>query len=104
MPSCGTANRRLACQPFHENTTVEIIWTVIPLLILLAIAWPATRAVLNQKSTHGEDMTIRITGYQWKWRYDYLDDNFGFVSHLATPRAATAATAVAAGTLSAGSG
>jgi cytochrome c oxidase subunit 2 len=63
---------------------VEIIWTVVPLLILLAIAWPATRAVLNQKSTHGEDMTIRITGYQWKWRYDYLDDNFGFVSHLAT--------------------
>ncbi|MBV8680908.1 MAG: cytochrome c oxidase subunit II [Aquitalea sp.] len=71
---------------FHENTTVEIIWTVIPLLILLAIAWPATRAVLNQKSTHGEDMTIKITGYQWKWRYDYLDDNFGYMSHLATPR------------------
>jgi len=80
-------------KPFHENTTVEIIWTVVPLLILLAIAWPATRAVLMQKSTHGEDMTIRITGYQWKWRYDYLDDNFGFVSHLATPRAAMAATA-----------
>ncbi|WP_199102076.1 cytochrome c oxidase subunit II [Aquitalea sp. ASV11] len=86
-------SRAYRARTFQENTTVEIIWTVIPLLILLAIAWPATRAVLSQKSTHGEDMTIRITGYQWKWRYDYLDDNFGFVSHLSTPRAATAAGA-----------
>ncbi|WP_231137289.1 cytochrome c oxidase subunit II [Chromobacterium paludis] len=73
---------------FHENTTVEIIWTVLPLLILVLMALPATRAVLAQKSTRNEDMTIKITGYQWKWRYDYLDDNFGFVSHLATPREA----------------
>ncbi|MGY8625435.1 cytochrome c oxidase subunit II [Chromobacterium violaceum] len=78
---------------FHENTTVEIIWTVVPLLILVIIAVPATRAVLAQKSTRSEDMTIKITGYQWKWRYDYLDDNFGYVSHLATPREAIAGTA-----------
>ncbi|WP_199153992.1 cytochrome c oxidase subunit II [Chromobacterium sp. ASV23] len=71
---------------FHENTTVEIIWTIVPLLILVLMALPATRAVLAQKSTRSEDMTIKITGYQWKWRYDYLDDNFGFVSHLSTPR------------------
>ncbi|MBV8045808.1 MAG: cytochrome c oxidase subunit II [Paludibacterium sp.] len=71
---------------FHENTTVEILWTLIPFLILVAIAWPATRAVLAQKSVTGEDMTIKITGYQWKWRYDYLDQGFGFMSHLATPR------------------
>lgn len=73
-------------KPFHENTTVEIIWTIVPLLILVLMALPATRAVLAQKSTRSEDMTIKITGYQWKWRYDYLDDNFGFVSHLSTPR------------------
>ncbi|BAK78593.1 cytochrome c oxidase, subunit II [Pseudogulbenkiania sp. NH8B] len=72
-------------RPFHENTTVEIIWTVIPFLILVGMAWPATKAVLAQKSTRAEDMTIKITGYQWKWRYDYLDDGVGFVSHLATP-------------------
>ena len=82
-----------AAKLFHENTTVEIIWTVIPLLILLLIAWPATQAVLNQKSTRGEELTIKITGYQWKWRYDYLDDNFGFISHLATPAGAIAGTA-----------
>jgi len=70
---------------FHENTTVEIIWTLVPLLILLLIAWPATRAVLAQKSSRGEDMTIRVTAYQWKWRYDYLEDHFGFMSHLAAP-------------------
>ncbi|MDN0084302.1 cytochrome c oxidase subunit II [Crenobacter sp. SG2305] len=73
---------------FHENTTVEVIWTVVPFLILVGMAWPATRTVLAQKSTRGEDMTIKVTGYQWKWRYDYLDDNFGFVSHLATPQSA----------------
>jgi cytochrome c oxidase subunit 2 len=73
---------------FHENTTVEVIWTVIPFIILIAMAWPVTKSVLAQKSTHGEDMTIKVTGYQWKWRYDYLNDNIGFVSHLATPETA----------------
>ena len=71
---------------FHENTTVEIIWTLIPFLILVGMALPATFAVLTQKSTRGEDMTIKITGYQWKWRYDYLDENIGFMSRLTTPR------------------
>ena len=71
---------------FHENTTVEIIWTLIPFLILISIAIPATRAVLAQKRTEGEDLTIKVTGFQWKWRYDYLDQDFGFMSHLTTPR------------------
>lgn len=70
---------------FHENTTIEVIWTVIPFIILIGMAWPVTKTVLAQKSARGEDMTIKVTGYQWKWRYDYLDENFGFVSHLATP-------------------
>ncbi len=74
---------------FHENTTVEIIWTVIPLLILIVIAWPATKAVIAQKDTSNSDMTIKVTGYQWKWGYDYIKgegEGISFVSQLATPR------------------
>ena len=74
---------------FHENTTVEIVWTVIPLLILIVIAWPATRAVIAQKDTSNSDMTIKVTGYQWKWGYDYIKgegEGISFVSQLSTPR------------------
>ena len=72
---------------FHENTTVEIVWTVIPFLILLAMAWPATKTILAMKDTTGSDLTIKVTGYQWKWGYDYLQEGFGFYSNLATPLA-----------------
>jgi cytochrome c oxidase subunit 2 len=72
---------------FHENTTVEIVWTVIPFLILLFMAWPATKTVLAMKDTSAPDVTIKVTGYQWKWGYDYLQDGFGFYSNLSTPRA-----------------
>jgi cytochrome c oxidase subunit II len=71
--------------PFHENTTVEIIWTVIPFLILLFMAFPATKTILAMKDTSAPDMTVKVTGYQWKWGYDYLQDGFGFYSNLATP-------------------
>lgn len=72
---------------FHENTTVEVVWTVIPLLILLFMAWPATRTILAMKDTSAPDVTIKVTGYQWKWGYNYLQDGFGFYSNLATPLA-----------------
>ena len=72
---------------FHENTTVEIVWTVIPFLILLGMAWPATKTILAMKDTTGPDMTIKVTGFQWKWGYDYLQEGFGFYSNLATPLA-----------------
>ncbi|MEO8752458.1 MAG: cytochrome c oxidase subunit II, partial [Casimicrobiaceae bacterium] len=72
---------------FHENTMVEIVWTVIPFLILLAMAWPATKTILAMKDTSAPELTIKITGYQWKWGYDYLQDGFGFYSNLATPLA-----------------
>jgi cytochrome c oxidase subunit 2 len=72
---------------FHENTTVEIVWTVIPFLILLFMAWPATKTVLAMKDTSAPDVTIKVTGYQWKWGYDYLQDGFGFYSNLSTPLA-----------------
>jgi cytochrome c oxidase, subunit II len=71
---------------FHENTTVEVIWTIIPFFILVGMAYPATKAVLAMKDTSNPDMTIKVTGYQWKWEYDYLKDGVKFMSTLATPR------------------
>jgi len=76
----------LAAQ-FHENTMVEVVWTIVPFFILLFMAFPATKTILAMKDTTVPDMTIKVTGYQWKWGYDYIDDGFGFVSNLKTPLA-----------------
>ena len=76
-------------EQFHENTTVEMLWTVIPALILIVIAWPATRIVVAQKDSSNPAVTIKVTGYQWKWGYDYIKgegEGISFVSTLATPR------------------
>jgi cytochrome c oxidase subunit II len=76
-------------EQFHENTTVELIWTVIPAIILVLIAWPVTKTVIAQKDTSGADITIKATGYQWKWGYDYLQgegEGISFISTLSTPR------------------
>ena len=72
---------------FHENIKVEMAWTVIPLIILLVMAFPATKTVLEMKDTTAPDLTIKVTGYQWKWNYDYLQDGFSFYSTLTTPLA-----------------
>jgi cytochrome c oxidase subunit 2 len=77
-------------EQFHENTAVELVWTVIPAIILVAIAWPATKVVIAQKDTSAPDLTIKVTGYQWKWGYDYVKgegEGISFLSTLATPRA-----------------
>ena len=74
---------------WHENTLVEVLWTVSPLVILVVIAWPATRVVIAQKDTSNPDITIKVTGYQWKWGYDYLrgeGEGISFTAMLATPR------------------
>lgn len=74
---------------FHENTAVEIAWTVIPVLILLGMAWPATKTVIEMKDTSNPDITVKATGYQWKWGYDYLQgegEGIRFLSNMATPR------------------
>ncbi|MBI2748095.1 MAG: cytochrome c oxidase subunit II [Burkholderiales bacterium] len=76
-------------EQFHENTTVETIWTVIPAIILIVIAWPATRVVVAQKDTSNPDLTIKVTGYQWRWGYDYIKgegEGISFISTLTTPR------------------
>lgn len=71
---------------FHENTTVEIVWTAIPFIILMGMAFPAAKVVIDMKDTSNPDMTVKITGYQWKWGYDYLNDGVSFYSELSTPR------------------
>ncbi|MDX1696702.1 MAG: cytochrome c oxidase subunit II [Thiohalobacterales bacterium] len=70
---------------FHESTTVEIIWTTIPFLVLVGMAVPATKALLALEDTRNSDMSILVTGYQWKWKYDYLDgeaEGISFFSNL----------------------
>jgi cytochrome c oxidase subunit II len=72
--------------PFHENTTVEIIWTIIPVLILIGMAWPATKTLIEMYDTSESEVDIKVTGYQWKWRYEYLGKNVDFFSNLSTPK------------------
>ncbi|WP_245503555.1 cytochrome c oxidase subunit II [Aquabacterium lacunae] len=70
---------------FHESTTVEIVWTIIPFLIVIGMALPATKVVVAQKDTTNADITVKATGYQWKWGYDYLKgpgEGIQFVSTL----------------------
>jgi cytochrome c oxidase subunit 2 len=74
---------------WDHSTAAEIIWTVIPVLILVAMAIPAARALVFIEDTRGTEMTIKITGYQWKWNYEYMDKGVSFYSNLA--RASNAA-------------
>ncbi|WP_456295613.1 cytochrome c oxidase subunit II [Vibrio sp. AK197] len=69
---------------FHESTKVEIIWTVIPVLILVAMAIPATKTLIAMEDTSQSDLTVKITGSQWKWHYSYFDQDVEFFSLLAT--------------------
>ncbi|MDH3311054.1 MAG: cytochrome c oxidase subunit II [Gammaproteobacteria bacterium] len=71
---------------FHENTTLEVVWTVIPFVILVSMALPSTATLIEMDDTSKSDLTVKITGYQWKWKYDYPDHDFGYFSSLSTPR------------------
>jgi len=71
---------------FHESTAVEVIWTIVPVLILVAMAWPATETLIEMYDTDDAEVDIKITGYQWKWRYEYLGHDVDFFSNLSTPR------------------
>ena len=68
---------------FHHHTTVEIVWTAIPMIILILMAIPATKSLILIESTGDSDLTIKITGYQWRWHYEYIEEDFGFFSSLA---------------------
>lgn len=74
---------------FHESTAVEIAWTIVPFLIVIGMALPATKTVVALKDTSNADLTIKATGMQWKWGYDYLKgegEGISFLSNLSTPR------------------
>jgi len=75
---------------FHESTKLEIAWTLVPTLILVVMAWPATKVLIEMYDTGGQDLTVEVRGYQWRWQYKYLDedlnDRFGFASSLTTPK------------------
>ncbi len=71
---------------FHESTALEILWTVIPVIILVTMAIPATKTLIAMEDTAAPDLTIKVTGYQWKWQYEYLDEGINFFSTLSTPR------------------
>jgi cytochrome c oxidase subunit 2 len=70
---------------FHDNMTMEVVWTVVPFIILVGMAIPSTATLLEMGDTSKSDLTIKITGYQWKWKYDYPDQDVSFFSTLATP-------------------
>jgi cytochrome c oxidase subunit 2 len=67
---------------FSHNTTAEIIWTVIPVLILVVMAWPATAKLIAMYDTRDSEMTVKVTGYQWMWKYEYLGEGVEFTSRL----------------------
>lgn len=75
-------SRGAVAASFHHSTIVEIVWTIIPFVILMAIAIPAARTLVKMENTRGAEMSIKVTGYQWKWHYDYVGEDVGFYSTL----------------------
>ena len=71
---------------FHENLTVEILWTVIPLVILIVMAVPATKTLIDIYDAEESDVDILVTGYQWRWQYKYVGEGVTYFSSLSTPR------------------
>ena len=69
---------------FHENTKLEILWTVIPFVILISMAVPATNTLQKMYADEEGDINIQVVGYQWKWEYKYLEDGVNFFSNLTT--------------------
>lgn len=70
---------------FHENTVVEVVWTLVPFFILVAMAVPATATLIKMYDPSDADIDIQVTGYQWKWRYQYLGEDIDFFSNMSTP-------------------
>jgi cytochrome c oxidase subunit 2 len=70
---------------FHDNSRLEILWSIIPFLILIGLAIPSTKVLMRLEDSSDSDVTIKVVGYQWKWQYQYLDQGISFFSNLATP-------------------
>ncbi|MGH1541790.1 MAG: cytochrome c oxidase subunit II [Arenicella sp.] len=79
-------SRGVEAATFSHSTKLEVIWTVIPVIILIVMAVPATQVLIKQEDTTKSDLTLKVTGYQWKWQYEYLDNGIDFYSTLTTPR------------------
>lgn len=79
-------SRGVKAAHFHEHTWVEILWTIVPFFILVSMAIPASSTLIEIYDKTESDIDIQITGYQWKWRYQYLNQDVDFFSNLATPR------------------
>lgn len=71
---------------FHHSTLLEVIWTAIPVVILVVMAVPATKTLIKMEDTTNSDITIKVTGFQWFWRYEYQDNDVDFYSRLSTPQ------------------
>ncbi|MCB1923009.1 MAG: cytochrome c oxidase subunit II [Gammaproteobacteria bacterium] len=69
---------------FHESTTMEILWTIVPIVILVSMAVPATSTLLAMEDTSDADLTVKVTGIQWKWKYDYVDGDAAGVSFISS--------------------
>jgi len=69
---------------FHESVTVEIVWTIVPFIIVILMALPATKVLVAQKDTTNADLTVKVTGYQWKWGYDYLSGEGEGIAFIST--------------------
>ena len=79
-----TKKKNPVAASFHENHKVEIAWTIIPFLILIAMAIPASKTLVKIYDDEAGDINIQVTGYQWKWQYNYLEDDVSFFSNLST--------------------
>lgn len=71
---------------FHESTTAEILWTIVPFFILVGMAVVSAQVLIKMEDVSKADMTVKVTGYQWMWHYDYLDEGINFYSIISTPR------------------
>jgi cytochrome c oxidase subunit 2 len=71
---------------FSHNTKLEIVWSIIPFFILVGMAYPTTETILRMKTIENTDMSIKVTGHQWFWEYDYMEAGVSYVSNLSTPR------------------
>lgn len=82
---CHRKSRGHQAAEFHENLKLEILWTVIPFLILIGLAIPATQVLIRMNDVDNAALTIKVVGYQWKWQYQYLNEDVHFYSTLSTP-------------------
>ncbi len=81
-------SRGATAAQFHESTTVELVWTIMPFIILVVMAIPAAGVVIKMEDSSEPALTVKVTGYQWMWHYEYMGEDVAFYSKMDTPRRA----------------